>query len=107
MDYTVITLLILGLFGILIHNLVKLNELNRANDGILNYRKYFGIEKFSIMLSLCVVVIALIVRTEITQLEKIGKWLGLAFVTLGYMAQSLIVAFMGKAQKFIDNQNKD
>jgi len=107
MDYTVITLLTLGLFGILIHNLVKLNELNRASDGIMNYKKYFGLEKFSIMLSICVVVIALIVRSEIVQLEKIGKWLGVSFVAIGYMAQSLIVAFMGKAQKFIDNQNKD
>lgn len=107
MDYTVLTLFALGLFGILIHNLVKMNDINKASNGILNYQKYFGLEKFSIALSVCVVVVALIVRTEIAQLEQVGKWLGVAFVAIGYTSQSLIVAFMGKAQKFLDNQNKD
>ena len=104
MDYTIVTLAALGLFGILIHNLVKLNSLNKANDGVLNFGKYIALEKFGIMLSVCVVAVALIVRTEVAQLERIGNWLGLAFVTLGYMAQSIVVTFMGKAQKFLDNQ---
>lgn len=106
MDYTILTLGALGLFGILIHNLIKLNNLNRANNGILNLGKYLAIEKFSIMISVCVVIVALIARTEIKQLESVGKWLGLAFVTLGYMAQSIVVTFMGKAQKMLDNQNQ-
>lgn len=106
MDYTILTLGALGLFGILIHNLIKLNNLNRANNGVLNLGKYLSIEKFSIMISVCVVIVALIARTEIKQLESVGKWLGLAFVTLGYMAQSIVVTFMGKAQKMLDNQNQ-
>ena len=106
MDYTILTLGALGLFGILIHNLIKLNNLNRANNGVLNLGKYLAIEKYSILISVCVVAVALIARTEIKQLESVGKWLGLAFVTLGYMAQSIVVTFMGKAQKILDNQNQ-
>jgi galactitol-specific phosphotransferase system IIC component len=49
-----------------------------------------------------VVIIALIVKTEIKQLEMAGQWLGLSFVAIGYMAQSIVVAIMGRAQNFID-----
>lgn len=106
MDYTNFTLGGLGIFGIVIHNLIKLNTLNRANNGILNLGKYLALEKFSILVSLCVVAVALIARNEIDKLAKVGDWLGLAFVTLGYMAQSIVVTFMGKAQKMLDNQNQ-
>jgi len=106
MDYTNLTLGGLGLFGIIIHNLVKLNSLNRANNGILNLGKYWALEKFTILISVCVVAVALIARNEIDKLANVGDWLGLAFVTLGYMAQSIVVTFMGKAQKYLDNQNQ-
>lgn len=110
MDYTLLTLSALGLFGILIHNLVKLNSLNREQKGEINIFKYWKIERFSIILSVCVVCVCLIARTEVKQLESIGNWLGLAFVAIGYMAQSIVVSFSNKAQKFIDdkidNQNK-
>jgi hypothetical protein len=103
MIYTPFILFGLGLFGIIIHNLVKMNEINKQHEGNFNYRKYIALEKFSIALSICVVVVCVIIRTEIKQLENAGNWLGVAFVTVGYMAQSIIIAFMGKAQKIIDN----
>jgi O-antigen/teichoic acid export membrane protein len=102
MEYTTLVLAALGLFGILIHNLVKLNELNRKNEGELNFSNYLKLERFSIAISICVVIIALIVKTEIKQLEMAGQWLGLSFVAIGYMAQSIVVAIMGRAQNFID-----
>ena len=83
MNYTVLTLGLLGLLGILIHNLKNLNDINRQNNGAVNLWKYWGIEKFSIMLSVCVLVVCLIARTEIKQLREIGNWLGLAFVAIG------------------------
>lgn len=106
MEYTTLMLAALGLFGILLHNLVKLNELNRKNEGNLNLGSYFKLEVFSILISICVVAISLIAKAEIKQLEMAGQWLGLSFVAIGYMAQSIVVAFMGKAQKFID-KDKD
>lgn len=104
MDYTLLTLSALGLFGILIHNLVKLNSINREQKGEINIFKYWKIERFSIILSVCVVAVCLLARTEINQLESIGNWLGLAFVAIGYMAQSIVVSFSNKAQKFIDDK---
>lgn len=104
MNYTPFILFGLGLFGIVIHNLVKMNEINKQVAGNFNYRQYLAMEKFSIALSICVVVVGVIIRTEIKQLENAGNWLGLAFVTIGYMAQSIIISFMGRAQKVIDNE---
>jgi len=104
MDYTNLTLFGLGLVGIILHNLIKLNDINRANDGNVNILKYWRLERFSILISLIVVVAAIIAKSEIKQLEQVGKWLGLSFIAFGYMAQSIVVKFMGKAQKFVDNQ---
>lgn len=106
MTYTALILFGLGLFGIVIHNLVKMNEINKQHDGNFNYQKYIALEKFSIALSVCVVIVAVIVRTEIRELEAVGNWLGLAFVAIGYMAQSIIVSVMGKAQKIIGDDKK-
>lgn len=107
MDYTVLTLGGLGLLGILIHNLVKLNNINRASDGNINLWKYLRVEIFSILISVCVVVVALIARNEVRQLQQVGSWLGSSFVAIGYMAQSIVVSFMGKAQKIIEPTSKD
>lgn len=109
MNYTTLTLFLLGAMGILLHNLVELNKLNRASKGSLNIKQYFRLEVFSIMISIVVICVALIIKTEITQLEAAGKWLGLAFMTIGYMGQSLLVFVMGKANKVIDkgDETKD
>lgn len=107
MDYSVITLAALGVFGVLIHNLVKLNELNKKLEGNINLWSYLKLERFAIILSLCVVAVALIVRSEVKQLEQVGNWLGIAFVAIGYMAQSIIVTIMGRGQKFLDNSDKN
>lgn len=105
MEYTTLTLLACGMFGILIHNLMKLNDLNRVNDGNINFRKYLKLEVFSILISVCVIIVALIARNEIRQLREIGNWLALAFTAIGYMAQSIVIKFAGRAQKYMDNQN--
>lgn len=102
MNYTIFMLAALGFLGILMHNLMKLNTINRANKGDLNFGKYLRIERFSIMLSFCVVFVCLIAQQEVKQLAQVGRWLGLGFVAIGYMAQSIIVKFAGKAKQFID-----
>lgn len=105
MNYTTPILFALGMFGILLHNLIKLNSLNRKNKGTVNYSEYIDLEKFTIAISVCVVIIALIAQHEIQQLEAVGKWLGLAFVAIGYMAQSIVVSFIGKAEDFIKTKD--
>jgi heme/copper-type cytochrome/quinol oxidase subunit 2 len=101
MNYTLPVLLVLGIFGILIHNLIKMDEINKKENGEFKFSKYLKIERFSIAISICVVIVAVIVSQEIKQLEQVGKWLGLGFIAIGYMAQSIIVKFMGKAEKVL------
>lgn len=106
MNYTNPILFALGLLGIFIHNLLKMDALNRKQNGDFKLGQYIKLEKFSILISLCVIVVAMIVKQEVQQLEKVGKWLGLAFVAIGYMAQSIIVHFTGKAEKYLDTKEK-
>ena len=106
MDYTIIMLASLGGFGILIHNLKNLNSLNRKSEGNLSLVQYYKLEVYSILLSISVVAVALIAQQEIRQLEIVGNYLGLAFVAIGYMAQSIVVSFAGKAEKFIKEKEE-
>lgn len=107
MNYTNAVLILLGMLGVLLHNLIEMNKLNRANQGNIKIGQYLKIERFTIMISIIVVIIAVIVKQEIKQLEAVGKWLGVAFIAIGYMGQSLLIFTMGKASKVIDNdQNK-
>jgi len=103
MLYNNITLVLLGLMGILLHNLVELNKLNKASNGALKIRAYLKIERFSIIISVVVVCVCIIIKSEIKQLELAGKWLGLAFISIGYMGQSLLIFVMGKAQNKIES----
>jgi len=106
MNYTDITLIGLGVLGVLLHNLIEMNKINRASSGNLNLGQYLKLERFSIIISVIVVCVAVIIKHEIQQLEQVGKWLGLAFIAIGYMGQSLLVFTMGKASKVIDNDPK-
>jgi hypothetical protein len=107
MNYTLITLFGLGFFGIVVHNLNNMNKLNRQCDGEINLKKYFKLEMFTILLSACVVTVAVICSQEIKELAKAGKWLGLGMFAVGYMAQSLIISLDNKAEKFIKKQGEE
>lgn len=107
MNYTNLLLLGLGLLGIIMHNLLNLNNLNKQANGNLSLAKYLRLEIYAILLSICVVVSAIIIKQEIKQLEQVGKWLGFAFISIGYMAQSIIVGVMGRAKKVIEFTSKD
>jgi len=103
MSYTLLTLFGLGLLGVVLHNLVKLNDIKRANpNGDVNYGKYFKMESISIIISIIVIAALTWTSQEIKELANAGKWLGLGFVAAGYLAQSLLIKFMGKAQKVLD-----
>ncbi len=102
MEYTKIVLGLLGLLGILLHNLVEMNKINKASDGNINIVKYFKVEVFSILISVIVVIVSVLISQEIKQLEQVGKWLGLGFMAIGYMGQSLLIALMGKAVNVVE-----
>lgn len=102
MNYNDIYLIALGMLGVLLHNLVELNKLNKASVGNLSISKYLRLERFSIAISVIVVIVCVMIKHEITQLEAAGKWIGLAFISIGYMGQSLLIFVMGKASKAID-----
>ncbi len=90
------------MLGVLLHNLVELNKLNKASAGNLSISQYLKLERFSIAISVIVVIVCVMIKHEITQLEAAGKWIGLAFISIGYMGQSLLIFVMGKASKAID-----
>lgn len=107
--YTILTFIGLGLFGVILHCLVELNKLNKANKG--DYRmaikEYFRLEIFSILISLFVVLACSFISSEVeAALAKIGyEWvIGGAYIAIGYSAQSLLVFFMGKAAKQIEQK---
>jgi len=104
MNYSPLILFGLGLFGIVIHNLVKLNEINVKQSGNVRILEYLKLERFTIILSVCVVLVALLVKDEIMQIKQLSTWVGVSFVSIGYMAQSIIVSIMGKGQKILDNE---
>ena len=106
MDYTHLTLFGFGLLGVLLHILVELNKLNKQPAGNFSLKGYFKLEVFSILISVIVCGVCVFCSQEIKQLQQIGNWLGLAFVAIGYMGQSLLIAFMGKAQSVVDNTIK-
>lgn len=103
MEYSTIILFMLGLLGVILHNLVKINEINKdPSKGTFNFESYFKVEWASILISVIVVIICVVIKQDIKQLENAGNWLGAGFVAIGYMAQSVLISFMGKAQKIIE-----
>lgn len=108
MTYTPIILFVIGVAGILLHHLIKMDSINRANKGRINFPEYFALEKFTFLISLIVVGLgAFFLQHEMTQFEKVAKYLGFGFLTLGYFAQSILVKLMGRAQSYISKQDTD
>lgn len=103
MNYTHLLLGTLGLLGVLLHNLIEMNKVNKASGGNINIKQYLKMEIFSILISIFVVVVSVIVSQEIKQLEQVGNWLGLGFFSIGYMGQSILIFAMGKASSMVGN----
>jgi hypothetical protein len=104
-NYTNLALFGLGILGVVLHNLVQLNKINRAQNGNVNLIQYFKLEIYSILINICALIGALVAKHEIAQLEEAGKWLGLSFVTIGYMGQSLLIWLFGRTEKKLNENN--
>jgi len=105
-NYTPITLFIFGFCGILLHNLIKLDAINKEKEEAFSFGKYLQAERFSILISIIIVALSVMASQEIKQLAIIGKWLGFGFLAIGYMGQSILVHYMGKASKAIGTEEK-
>jgi hypothetical protein len=107
MQYNDLVLFAFGFGGVMIHNLTKISELQKK--GNFNFHKYYATEWAAITTSLIVVALCIAGKHEVAQLDQAGKWLGLAFTTIGYMGQSLLVKWMGKANKVLggDDDSKN
>lgn len=86
---TLSLLAISGLLGILVHNFMKIDALNRANPDKFNLLSFWKVEWASIALSVCFLIAMLIARTQIQELERVGKWLSVGFFCIGLCAQSI------------------
>ncbi len=104
MAYTMLFLFFMGLLGMTLQFLVKLDSINRHSNGAVNWKYFFLIERFSILISFHVIVAATLLSQEIKQLEHAGKWLGLGMFSIGYMAQSLLTRLMNKIQSYAVNE---
>ena len=91
-----------AILGIILHILVELNKLNRQPKGSFSIEGYFKLEMFSIAISFIVSAACVFGSTQIMQIEVLNKWIYFAYIAIGYTGQSLLIAFMGKAQKIID-----
>lgn len=99
--YTLAFLIGMGMIGVILHNLVKLDGINRKEGGDINLLNYWKLERFSIAISFLVIIGATLASHEISQLEIAGKWLGLGYFSLGYTAQSVLAKFTRKAESYI------
>lgn len=108
MNFASINLLGIGLLGILCHNLVEINKINHdPNKGCFNLAQYWAKEWAALLISFIVVIVGDIAKSEIAQLEAVGNYLLLGFFALGYMAQSILIFFMGKASDFIGKKTDE
>ncbi len=106
MTYKPLILGLLGIVGILFHNLIQLAKINKATNGNANLPKYWKLEKYTILIAFLMVGISILVLEELNQIEYFANWKGIGFVAIGYMGQSLLVFVMGKADFKIKKDDK-
>ena len=107
MKYTALILFALGIFGVMVHNLKKLNEINRKNKGKVNLSEYFALERFSILMSIGFVGFLVVVKSEVSSVEYINKWIGTCFALAGFSAQSLILSVTSAFETFTKRKTKE
>jgi hypothetical protein len=113
MNYTPIAYFIISVFGVLTHNLVEMNKLNRAQQGNFSLKDYIKMERFSILISLVMAGLSSFASTEIKELDLIKKYNLFAFGSciffflMGFFGQSILIFMTGKANKLVNKENEE
>lgn len=102
MEYKDITLFALGCLGIFIHLLMKINDINRQRKGNWKFRAFIKLEWPTVLLSIAVVGVLVMAKKELMNIEEIQGKFRLLAVAVGYMADSVVYFFAGKARKIMD-----
>lgn len=122
-----IELIIAGLFGIALQVLVKMNSINNrlANETFKSvFDMYFKSERFSLIISLVVVLGTAFISNEwlensVSSKEDAANSLGslmfqnmlnyikTVFIFVGYTANSIVGAFLGKTEKRLIERSKE
>jgi len=100
-----LTLLGLGMAGVLLHCLIKISKLKKTNS--FKFATYFSMEWPTICISAIVVAIAIVCKHEVTQLDQAKNWLGIGFVSIGYMGQSILITVMGRAEAILTRKKEE
>jgi hypothetical protein len=90
-----------GLLGILTHNLMKIDSLNRKANGDFKFKPFLRLEWPSLSISVIVVILCTVGQVVIPKLQAVGLPLIFGFYTIGLAAQSLAYYFKGRAEKAI------
>lgn len=90
--------LILGMLGVLLHMLVSIGKLKKAGK-FISFIQYFEAEWTSILISVIVVIVAIMCKHYVQKLEAAGDWLAPAYLFMGYAGQSILIYFIGQAEK--------
>jgi len=105
MIYSNVLLLAMGFAGILMHNLIKINDINKSG-ATFNLASYWAKEWASILINVIVVCCALVAKHDIKQLDMAGNYLAFGFLCIGYMGQSILVKLIGTATKKLNIDDK-
>lgn len=95
----------LGLGGMMLHLLMDIRRLVKNQNGVVDYKKYFRVAWVDFAISIVVIVLADMAKSEIRQLQYADKYLALGFISLGYMADSILASWMGRVEKYINKIN--
>ena len=107
----IITLVAIGLLGIIAQILLKVRALRRRTENLVinvSLIKYLQDEWDNIMLSILALIITGIIYDQATKslnpaiADYIIKFSRLLFITVGYMGASMLASLLGKTEKLVN-----
>jgi len=101
--YTEGFLLLMSFIGVLLHILVKLDEENKASNYKINMGMFIKTNWIPTLISMIVSCTLVPFSQEIHQIHDMGKLGALLYVPIAYMGQSILMKYLKKAAKVVDD----